>query len=376
MRVLLTTEFAVSRKEPLVEIYDRILAAFQTSAMGEATVRFSFADMPVSGSASSMDRVLQRFPVMQSLLSETQAMPPFPAMRRISNQGTETRVDAEILRAILAGVPRSFPFHEISLEFTGPDFGEGSHKNVLGEISPGITLGDCGWINGRIRSLNALTIAEADGKGKNLPPFPDRLAALFAALGKAKKMKQLPLREDHPEPFQVADPERLAAVRKVVETYRAALPQILERVAFPHELPPVEEARRTTGLGATTGPKKPALLRTFQPMGYDCNSGSGTFTLRRRTANHLTLEVSLDVGTWSRSLSASYSVHGPGFSAPISLPVSRNAAQAMQYPIGDAKRWRQLVENMAAFVQELEASFVPSVEAAAGPAPEWFTRES
>ena len=34
----------------------------------------------------------------------------------------------------------------------------------------------------------------------------------------------------------------------------------------------------------TSGPKKPALVAAFGPLGYDCRGESGTFTLRRRSA--------------------------------------------------------------------------------------------
>jgi hypothetical protein len=48
----------------------------------------------------------------------------------------------------------------------------------------------------------------------------------------------------------------------------------------------------------------------------------------------------------------------------------------VQYPIGNEERWRRIVENLAALVTELDRSFVPAVEAAAGPSPEWYRPES
>lgn len=69
----------------------------------------------------------------------------------------------------------------------------------------------------------------------------------------------------------------------VVSEYRARLAELIDRAALPHDLPPALEAMRDTGLGETTGPKNPVLVRAFKPMGYDCRGDSGTFTLRRRT---------------------------------------------------------------------------------------------
>jgi hypothetical protein len=109
-------------------------------------------------------------------------------------------------------------------------------------------------------------------------------------------------------------------------------------------------------------------------MGYSCRGESGTFTLRRRTPTNLTLELFLDVGTWSNSVTAIFHVLGVDFRATLMLPVAANAFG--QYPIGDAERWQNIVENLAALVAELERSFVPEIEAAAGPSPEWYQPES
>jgi hypothetical protein len=43
-----------------------------------------------------------------------------------------------------------------------------------------------------------------------------------------------------------------------------------------------------------------------------------------------------------------------------------------QYPVGDADRWRKIVENLGAMVRELDRSLVPEIEAAVGPSPEWY----
>ncbi len=43
-----------------------------------------------------------------------------------------------------------------------------------------------------------------------------------------------------------------------------------------------------------------------------------------------------------------------------------------QYPTGDAVQWQKIVENLAAMVRELDRSFVPEIEQAAGPSPAWY----
>jgi hypothetical protein len=90
------------------------------------------------------------------------------------------------------------------------------------------------------------------------------------------------------------------------------------------------------------------LERVFKPVGYTCRGESGTFTLRRRTTANLTVELSLDVGTWAHSVIAMFHVWGLGFRGLLSIPVSANALVHAQYPIGDADRWQKIVENLRA----------------------------
>ena len=66
-------------------------------------------------------------------------------------------------------------------------------------------------------------------------------------------------------------------------------------------------------------------------------------------------------------MSAGYLIRGAGFQASVGMPVAPEVYG--QYPIGDAEQWQKIVEHLAAMVRELERSFVPAVEAAAGPSP-------
>jgi hypothetical protein len=94
-------------------------------------------------------------------------------------------------------------------------------------------------------------------------------------------------------------------------------------------------------------------------MGYACRGGSGEFHLNRRTSGNLTVELYLDVGTWSHQVSAAFIVQGAGFKASLGIPVSPQEAPHGQYPIGDAAQWQKIVENLAAMVRELDRSLVP-----------------
>ena len=382
MQVALLTEFTVTKKEPLAVLLERIHAAFLASGLGEPSMLFTFSDSPVAG-RSTIDRLLKKYPDFARFTGERSGIPNVPPIRQVSNRpdspGAGQSVPFATLLDVAAGVPKSLPFHGVSIHFHSPAFGIQFPLPHLTPIDPGVMVTDSWWVNGRDRGMRALTSVDADPAGNTLPPLPERVAAVLAACGKIKRTVQMPLAAGDaptaPPQFARLSPEVAQAVSEVVQNYKARLAEVVERAAPPHDLPPALEALQTISVAATTGPKKPVLVRAFKPMGYDCQAGRGTFTLRRRTAGNLTVEISLDVGTWSKSLHGSFAVKGVGFSARLRLPVSKRALEGMQYRIGDAAHWQQLVDNMAAIVAELDRTFVPAIEAASGPAAEWFTPE-
>lgn len=111
------------------------------------------------------------------------------------------------------------------------------------------------------------------------------------------------------------------------------------------------------------------MCSAFKPLGYDCRFASFEYTLRRRSGGDLDVAISLDVGTCGLTLHASCTVSGPGFMAVLPLAVANGMSPGSGYKIGDAARWRAIVDNLAALVAELDRSFVPAIEAAAGRAP-------
>jgi hypothetical protein len=384
MHLAMLTTFAASRKEPLAEVLERVHAAIIAADFGEPQVQFVLAD---SRGVSSVDRVLKRFPSLERFTKSLQSNPAVGAVKAISNRaspGTSAEtIDFAILLEIARGVPRSFPFHSIGIQFPVPAFSDGAElpATLVAQMQmPGISVGDRWWVNGRLRSVSALIIVDADPAARKLPPLPDSIAAVLAACGKVKKTVQVPLVSAPAQlrpTIDTAAPEIAASIRAVVQDYRSRIAEIVESAQLPHDLPPNQEAVTT---GVTAGPKKPELVRAFTPMGYDCRGESGTFTLRRRTPGNLTAELMLDVGTWSNLVLAIFHVrglvNGAGFKATLFLPVSRRAAVGGQYPMGGPERFRQIVDNLAALVAELDRTFVPAIEAISGPAPDWYKPET
>jgi len=367
MRIALHTPFAASRKEPLVEMMERVRKAFVDAGLGEPAIRFTMTDTAMS-SVSAIDRVLKRHPEMGRFVTEVKH--PTGSMRMISNGESGEAAEYSILSQIAAGVPRSYPFNGISFHFYAAAFGERLvGLPAMGHSLPGVLITDSWWVSGCQRSLSVYTVVEAEGTDKKLPPNPANVDAVIKALGKAKKTVQVPILAPGGGLTVSIPPANLEAVKAVVADYRARIKEVVAAAGLPHKLPPAAEIRMQS-LGVTAGPRKPALVAAFKPMGYDCVGGSGVFHLRRRTEGNLTVELYLDVGTWSHSVTAIFLVHGAGFRASLGIPVTVDGFG--QYPIGDTEQWQKIVENLAAMVEELDRSFVPAIESAAGPSPAWY----
>ncbi len=389
MRVVLQTSFAASRKEPLVEMLNRVRQGFVDAGL-EPFLRFNLAD-GMAVSTSIVDRAVKRYPELARFVTEAPPMAGLPPTRRLSNgplsDGANQAMQYETLQAIAAGVPRSFPFGSITLHFYSPEFGElAPTMTALAPMMAGVLITDRWWVNGRQRSLSACTLAEVEAGAKKLPAPTGPIATVLAACGKAKKTIQAPLPENlgtGPVPavrlpsglaVPSANPELAIAVKAIAVKYRDRLAEIVKEAGLPHDLPERGDMS-TSAMGVNSGPKKPALEEIFKPMGYSIRGENSGFTLRRRTAANLTLELGLDCGTWSHSLLAMFKVYGLGFKATLTLPPTKSAVIG-QYRIGDAEHWRKIVENLGAMVKELERTLVPEIEAATGPSPEWYQPES
>jgi hypothetical protein len=376
MHVAVQVEFKADRKEPLGGLIRRVAALFESSGV-QPEIRASFSEGPGGlRTTSAIDRALKKYPHLAHL-ERTDAPKLLAAVpiRRLSNVDSPTTFPLADVLALADGVPRSLPFHAVHVNFGHPDFGEIVFPAGLSP-TPGIAVDDGWWINGRIRSVTAFYAVEGEAKAKKLPEPPPAIAAILAGLGTPKNRAQFVAPQatalspaGTAEPSAPAVPREIALVTPILVGYKSGMKALVERIGLPHDLPPASEAIRTS-LGAS-GPLKPTLVEAFTPRGYDCRGGGGMFTLRRRTATNHIVQLELDVGTWSRSVTVMFSVHGPGFNVTLMPPVAVRAG-AGQYPIGDTENWQRIVANIAAIVDELDRTFVAEIEAAVDPAPEWF----
>ena len=397
MHVALQTVFKADRKEPLAAMLARIHAAIVATGMAEPHVRFTLTDPLVPGSVSAVARALKRHPELdrfrtEFVLTHNSQMVPW-LCNGIGAPAEGETLEFATLLSIASGIPRSFPFNDVRVSFHAPDFGRMKAIPGWPEAAPGVTVGDDWWINGRTRFLSAVVVIEADPATDELPALPRPVDAVLATCGKIETTRQIVVPDNlvggvppelaaggqplaPTEPRTQITPETAAAIQAVVQKYRAQLHETVARAALPHDLPSAADARVAAPISLPTGPKKSVLAHAFKRLGYSCTSGSGDFTLRRRTPGNLTVEVHIDVGTWSRKLTATFRVLGLGFRAPHTLLVSKRELGAAAYPISGPEGWQQLVDNLAALVAELDRSFVPEIEAAAGSSPAWYEPEA
>jgi hypothetical protein len=128
MHLAWLTTFTASRKEPPVEVLERVHAAIIAADFGEPHVQFVLSDAPVAGSVSSVGRVLKRFPEFKRFV---QNLPPYPGAsetRVISNRTSSgCRVKPSVSRLSLKSpVACREAFHAVGLHFSVPAFSAGN----------------------------------------------------------------------------------------------------------------------------------------------------------------------------------------------------------------------------------------------------------
>jgi hypothetical protein len=290
MDVLIQHTYRTSKKEPfgvlLRRLHDGLVAASLPVAY-----EFVFGDAPVGGGVSAVDRAVKKFPQIAALVP-TAEVPGIAGAALKMIAGHDTDLPFATLAEIADGLPRSLPFHAARVHFTGSAFGAGSPV-----MATGITASDRWWVNGRERGLSASLVLDVAASSRTLPPPEGALAGFLASLGKPAKTNRLPM-------IQPAQPEETAKSRaalvEITQKYRARLGDLVAESAMPHSLPARIQALKM-GRSGEQNPLKPALERYFKPLGFSCKGGSGTFSLRRRTASNHVVEIDLDVGpgaTW------------------------------------------------------------------------------
>src|SRR5262245_31647284 len=125
MKVAVQFEFKADRKEPLGALIRRVAAQFAQAGITPAIVA-TFSDSPGGiRTTSAVERALKKHPHLAHLERHDS---PFqaagiPPIRRLTNSVPEQAFPIEDVLALADGVPRSLPFHAVTVHFGHVDFG-------------------------------------------------------------------------------------------------------------------------------------------------------------------------------------------------------------------------------------------------------------
>jgi hypothetical protein len=169
--VAVQVEFKADRKEPLGDLVRRVAAQFERAGMHPDIVA-TFSDGPDGiRPTSAVERAIRKHPHLVRFERHDAPLvgAALPPIRRLTNSDPSNVFPMADLLALADGVPRSLPFHAVSLHFAHADFGRGvGFPPGLAPLT-GITITDGWWVNGRTRSLSAFYSLKADPASKKLP---------------------------------------------------------------------------------------------------------------------------------------------------------------------------------------------------------------
>jgi hypothetical protein len=176
----------------------RAADAFEAAGLAP-TIVASFNDSPGAiRKRSAVERAVRKYPHLVRFERDDAPLQTagIPRIRRLTNVDASSPDDPEKpfpiadLLALADGVPRSLPFHGVSVTLRHADFGriEGFPVNMTPRT--GITITDGWWVNGRTRDLTAYYAVEGESAAKKLPDPPAAVGAILASLGKPQRSAQ------------------------------------------------------------------------------------------------------------------------------------------------------------------------------------------
>ena len=231
MNVVVQMEFKADRKEPLGDLVRRVAAQFVRTGL-EPEVVATFSDGPAGiRPVSAVERAIRKHPHLARLERNDAPLPGagMPSMRRLTNGDPSNPFPMADVLALADGVPRSLPFHAVSVHFGHAGFGRvvGLPEGLTTQT--GITVGDSWWVNGRNRNLSAFYAVEGEATSTKLPDPPPAIAQILAGLGKPKQTAQfvappaMASRATTVDSAGAAGASDIARISSIVARYRSGM---------------------------------------------------------------------------------------------------------------------------------------------------------
>jgi hypothetical protein len=382
LRIFRIFHFKPKPSEAFLLRFQRALEATGEPGQGCRRILFLFSDRRI-GKVSAVARVIKAYPEAAAFRYDVPAgkefkdSPPYaavgnfgpPWMQQNPNNPTGS-IPLDTLSAILAGIPRRFPFGGAAITIDGVDWNDQPESlpvtAAADDYPPAAGLG---------RYLFPSVILNHDTRifpqavvevSASMPHLSDAAKAKIAVIGH-------PAFEETRVRYEGAERERWLERRgranSFVDAFKAEMRSWLRsRVILPTQLPRMERAGTDAPFSL-----KHVLRASFEPFGYRYMprpSGQGVSELEKRTPSNHRLYLSIDRGTWSRFLTCAFTFSGIEARHSLDLPVHPDQRMS-GYPADGQAVVDAVVANWAAIVRALETEFVPRLVAIYGADPEW-----
>lgn len=373
MRVFKVYHFGQKNSVPFVSLLDRSIEYLNNRKLNSEKILFNF-----EGTSLSVDRIIKKFPELSSYVH--QITDPI-VMKVVSNlndvwespnyEKEGSYVNAELLRAVSEGIPRSFPVSSMFYIFDQIDWyhngyvEDPTYRNdhkvstifPFHYLSPSIGV----WYPGTGRHVWA--VIEVSSEQEMVET--EILKTLISSFGKVIRK----------EIVTVASTDEKNIIIKVEETgqsivkkYIPRLEHMIKELPFHYENIEIDSFENSQnvilGLANKITPKR-SIIETFKGTGFIYQeSDNGVYTISKHDSFHNNIEVEFVLAPTTRSFECRLKYQSPLHSVSLFLPITRT--------IRNQDEISQYVKNARFLVEYLEETVIEELRKLYGRGISWF----
>lgn len=400
MKLLRHYDFRVARRDSVGELFRSVTAGFEKFGI-VPRCSFYLEEFPLQ-KVSPVDRLVKHAPEFEpfkipAIDSEDPLIGHGPVLTNLDSSWNighaippTIDIPINLLAEVADGIPRKFPFYISNFMFHGIDLLDASRERHAAAnrrstfaprssarlpaqlpnrcVGPAIVIASRSWQPHRDTTLEATVCVPAPpDNAESLPDIPAGIQTLLDEIGTASQMAI----SIEPAPEGV-DPKtgRPPKLDALWTRYDDGI--WCEGIVLPHRIPSAEEVGHFGNW--KIGPMKSVLLEVFNPLEFQYqnqDSGQGMYVMTKPTSRNNMIELSIDIGSYSRSALFGLTLHGFRHWIHVSIPAGGKQSNQSSYAILSIENWRQMLENVAVLVQHLERTFVVEAEEILGRSPRW-----
>ncbi|HYM10817.1 MAG TPA: hypothetical protein VEU62_08790, partial [Bryobacterales bacterium] len=362
----------------------------------DVPIRFFLED--VSAERSAAEKALQRFPALADLALAAPGARNWarPAqMAGLSNfdkswdaenpRAAGKQPSLEVLRELFAGVPEEFSFGGGSVIWgpvgwidgiapaeapRRPDAGRTPYSArfpTMTYLASSVLLQRTGA--GGLRLMVIAQWPEAAAEDEPVDSISAGLALVLALLGPAEREQRLQVPEPPPgDTPGAAEPASRGELDKIHQRHRSKLNETIAALSLPHHLLPAREI--LFGPREPRGQIKAVMAAACGPGGWQVSlvKDRGLYQLSKKTRHGRSLLLNFDVTPMTRDIVCFLVLVTEKGSFRLHVP-PRAGPDLGQYPVHTKALLKQVLENLAAIVSRLEATWCEDLDQALGAPP-------